>query len=81
MLLLGIFCTALAHSLYTASLVRLPASTAAVCAALEPVYGIALALVLLGEVPGGRTLAGAAVIVVAAIVATHRASAATASVP
>jgi len=81
MLLLGIFCTALAHSLYTASLVRLPASTAAVCAALEPVYGIALALMLLGEVPSGRTLAGAAVIVVAAIVATHRASAATASVP
>ena len=81
MLLLGIFCTALAHSLYTASLVRLPASTAAVCAALEPVYGIALALLLLGEVPSGRTLAGAAVIVVAAIVATHRASAAAASFP
>jgi len=77
MLLLGVFCTALAHSLYTASLVRLPASTAAVCAALEPVYGIALALVLLGEVPSGRTLAGAAVIVVAAVVATRRASAAT----
>ena len=81
MLLLGIFCTALAHSLYTASLVRLPASTAAVCAALEPVYGIALALMLLGEVPSGRTLAGAAVIVVAAIVATRRASAATVPVP
>jgi drug/metabolite transporter (DMT)-like permease len=80
MLLLGIFCTALAHSLYTASLVRLPASTAAVCAALEPVYGIALALALLGEVPSGRTLAGAAVIVVAAIVATRRASAVTAPV-
>jgi len=75
MLLLGIFCTALAHSLYTASLVRLPASTAAVCAALEPVYGIALALVLLGEVPGVRTLAGASVIVVAAVVATRRARA------
>ena len=73
-LLLGIFCTALAHTLYTASLARLPASTAAVCAALEPVYGIALALVLLGEVPNARTLAGAAVIVVAALVATRRAS-------
>jgi drug/metabolite transporter (DMT)-like permease len=72
-LLLGIFCTAIAHSLYTASLARLHASTAAVCAALEPVYGIALAVVLLGEVPNARTLAGAAVIVVAALVATHRA--------
>jgi drug/metabolite transporter (DMT)-like permease len=73
MLLLGIFCTAVAHTLYAASLARLPASTAAVCAALEPVYGIALALVLLGEVPNARTLAGAAVIVVAALVATRRA--------
>jgi drug/metabolite transporter (DMT)-like permease len=74
MLLLGLFCTAVAHALYTASLARLPASTVAVCAALEPVYGMALALVLLGEVPNGRTLAGAAVIVVAALVASRRAT-------
>lgn len=72
-LLLGIFCTALAHTLYTASLVRLPASTVAVCAALEPVYGIALARVLLGEVPDARTWAGAALLVVAALVASRRA--------
>ena len=57
-LLLGVFCTALAHTLYMASLARLPASTVAVCAALEPVYGIALALLLLREVPNARTIAG-----------------------
>lgn len=74
LLVLGVVCTAVAHTLYTTSLARLPASTAAVCAALEPVYGIALALVLLGEVPNERTLAGAAVIIVAAMVATRRAS-------
>jgi drug/metabolite transporter (DMT)-like permease len=74
MLLLGVLCTAVAHALYTASLARLPASTAAVCAALEPVYGMALALALLGEVPSARTMAGAAVIVVAALVASHRAT-------
>jgi drug/metabolite transporter (DMT)-like permease len=72
-LLLGVACTAIAHTLYTVSLSRLHASTAAVCAALEPVYGIALAVVLLGEVPNARTVAGAAVIVVAALVATRRA--------
>ena len=71
-LLLGVFCTALAHTLYTASLARLPASTVAVCAALEPVYGIALALWLLREVPDGRTIAGATLLVVAAIVASRR---------
>jgi drug/metabolite transporter (DMT)-like permease len=70
--LLGVFCTALAHTLYTASLARLPALTVAVCAALEPVYGIALALWLLGEVPDGRTVAGATLLVVAAIVASRR---------
>lgn len=73
--LLGVFCTALAHTLYTASLARLPASTVAVVAALEPVYGIVLALLLLEEVPGLRTIVGAALLVVAASIATRRAQA------
>ena len=72
-LLLGVVCTALAHTLYAASLARLPASTVAVCAALEPVYGIVLALALLHEVPDARTTAGAILLVVAAIVASRRA--------
>lgn len=75
--LLGVFCTALAHSLYIASLARLPATTAAVVAALEPVYGIALAWWLLHEVPDARTLAGALLLVVAAAMATHGARRAT----
>jgi drug/metabolite transporter (DMT)-like permease len=36
------------------------------------VYGIALALALLGEVPGLRTLAGGTLIVAAAVVASRR---------
>lgn len=73
LLVLGVLCTALAHTLFTASLVHVSAAVASVCAALEPVYGIALAVVLLDEIPGVRTLAGAAVIVVAAMVASWRA--------
>jgi len=73
-LLLGVFCTALAHTLYAASLARLAASTASVCAALEPVYGIVLALLLLNEVPDARTMLGAALVVGAAIVASRRAA-------
>ena len=69
---LGILCTALAHTLFIASLHRVTAHAASVVAALEPVYGIALAAWLLGEIPGLRTLAGAALIVVAAIIATRR---------
>ena len=70
LLVLGIVCTALAHTLFITSLKTLTAHTASVVAALEPVYGIALALVLLGEIPGWRTLAGAVLIVGAAIFAT-----------
>lgn len=71
-IVLGVACTALAHTLYTASLARVAATTAAVCASLEPVYGIALAWLLLGEVPVERVLAGVGVLVGAALVASWR---------
>jgi drug/metabolite transporter (DMT)-like permease len=71
LLALGVVCTAGAHTLFIASMRSVSAHTASVVAALEPVYGIALALVLVGEVPGVRTIAGAAMIVGAAFVATR----------
>jgi drug/metabolite transporter (DMT)-like permease len=70
-LVLGLVCTALAHTLFIAGLRDISAHTASVIAALEPVYGIALALLLLGEIPSLRTLAGGALIVSAAFVATR----------
>jgi drug/metabolite transporter (DMT)-like permease len=75
LLLLGLVCTALAHTLFIAALRAVSAHAASVVAALEPVYGIALALLLLDEVPGSRTLAGGALIVGAAMLATRRAAA------
>ena len=48
----GSRCTALAHTLFIGGLAVVTAHTASVIAALEPVYGIALALAFLGEVPG-----------------------------
>lgn len=69
---LGVACTALAHTLFIASLRRVTAHAASVVAALEPVYGIVLAVLLLGEMPTGRTLIGAVLIVGAALVATRR---------
>ncbi len=71
---LGLACTALAHTMFIASLRRLSAHSASVIAALEPVYGIALAVLLLHEIPTARTLAGGALIVAAALVATRRAA-------
>ena len=43
------------------------AQTAAVFSSLEPVYGILLALVFLGEIPALRTVLGGLIILCAAI--------------
>jgi drug/metabolite transporter (DMT)-like permease len=73
LLVLGLVCTALAHTLFIAALQVASAHTASVISALEPVYGIVLALGLLGEVPAPRTWVGGALIVGAAVIATRRA--------
>lgn len=62
LLMLGILCTALAHTLFIESLAVLRTQTASVISTLEPVYGIGLAALLLGEVPSLRTLVGGAVV-------------------
>ncbi|MBE9139099.1 EamA family transporter [Nodosilinea sp. LEGE 07088] len=63
LLVLGVLCTALAHTLFIESLAVLRTQTASVISALEPVYGIALAALLLGEVPALRTLVGGGLII------------------
>jgi drug/metabolite transporter (DMT)-like permease len=73
LIVLGVVCTALAHTLFIRSMRVLSAHTASVVAALEPVYGIALAFALLGETPGWRMLIGATLIVGAALRASSRA--------
>jgi drug/metabolite transporter (DMT)-like permease len=72
LLALGLACTALAHTLFISGLAVVSAHTASVIAALEPVYGILLALAFLNEVPGARTIAGGVLIVAAAVIATRR---------
>jgi drug/metabolite transporter (DMT)-like permease len=70
LVVLGVACTALAHTLFIVSMRRVSAHSASVVAALEPVYGIALAALLLHEIPGGRTIVGGALIVAAALLAS-----------
>lgn len=73
--LLGVGCTGFAHALYINSMKLVSAQFASVIAALEPVYGIAFALLLFGEAPGVKTLIGGAVIIGATIVASRQKSA------
>ena len=71
-LLLGVLCTGLAHSLFVASLKVLKARSTSVILALEPVYGIAIAWLLFHEQPTLRMLAGGALILLASLlVARH----------
>ncbi len=72
--LLGVFCTAAAHSLFIRGMRGVSAQTASLIASLEPVYGIALALLLLGEVPTGRTVLGGTIILGAVLLVTLRAA-------
>jgi drug/metabolite transporter (DMT)-like permease len=72
LLVLGVFCTALAHTWFIQSMRHLPARTATIVSNLEPVYGIALAMLLLGELPAPRTWAGGALILGGAAWATLR---------
>lgn len=65
-MLLGVVFTGLSHSLFIDGLKSVSAKTASIITTLEPVYGIAAAALLLGEVPGIRMIAGGAVILGAA---------------
>jgi len=69
---LGALCTALAHTLFIASMRTVSAHAASVVAALEPAYGIAFAAGLLGEMPTTRQIAGAVLLIAAALVASSR---------
>ena len=70
--LLGVFCTAIAHSLFVASLSVLKARNAALIFALEPVYGIAVAWWLFDEQPTLRMAAGGLLILLAIALAARQ---------
>jgi drug/metabolite transporter (DMT)-like permease len=66
-LLLGVVCTALAHTLFIASLNTITAQTASLLASLEPVWGVLFGVLLLGDIPTVSTLIGGAIIIVATL--------------
>jgi drug/metabolite transporter (DMT)-like permease len=66
---LGLVSTALAHVWFIYGLTHVRAQVAAIICALEPVYGIAMAVIVLGEAPSGRTALGGALIIGATLAA------------
>lgn len=69
LLVLGVVCTALPHTLFIKSLSVLKAQLASVVTALEPVYGILLAIVVLDEIPDVSTAFGAVIVIGAVMLA------------
>lgn len=68
--LLGVFCTAGAHTLFIKGMRHIKAQTASIIHSLEPVYGIVLAFILLQETPSLRTIVGGIIVLMAAVAAT-----------
>ncbi|KXU37292.1 hypothetical protein AXE65_03610 [Ventosimonas gracilis] len=64
---LGLLCTAFAHSLIASSLKRISASSVSVILALEAVYAIAAAWIFLHEQPSLSMLAGGSLIISASV--------------
>jgi drug/metabolite transporter (DMT)-like permease len=64
---LGVFCTGVAYTLYVSSLTMLKARLAALIIALEPVYAILAAWLLLHDAPGLRTVCGGILIIGAVV--------------
>jgi drug/metabolite transporter (DMT)-like permease len=72
LIVLGVFCTGLAHSLFINALTRTRAFVASIVASLEPVYGILAAAILLGEMPMTKEIIGGLMIVSATILISLR---------
>jgi len=73
LLVLALVCTAVPHSIFAGSLRALTAKTAGLISCMMPVYGVALAWIVLDEVPSSATLCGGVIIVAAAAFESARA--------
>ena len=68
--LLGVVFTGLAHTMFIRGMRTVEATTASLAATLEPVYGVAGAAVLLGEIPDVRTIVGSVIVVGAVVISS-----------
>lgn len=70
----GVFCTAVAHSIFIGSLKHVKVQTAGIISGMETVYGIVFAMILLGNMVTLREVIGGAIILSAAAYKTVKES-------
>ncbi|MFQ6082355.1 MAG: DMT family transporter [Candidatus Aminicenantia bacterium] len=73
LIILGVLCTAISHSLFIKGMRYIKAQTASIIDSLEPVYGIILAILFLREIPTIRTILGGIIILGTTIFVTLKA--------
>lgn len=71
LILLGIFFTALPHTLFANSLLHLRAKTVSLVGCMQVVYGTLFAAIFLTEMPDWNTIAGGIIVVSAAVYETY----------
>lgn len=72
--ILGLFFTAVPHTLFAFSLLHFKAKTASLVACLQVVYATVFAALILGEMPAWTTVAGGLIVVLAAIYESYNAN-------
>ncbi|MDF2178709.1 DMT family transporter [Aliiglaciecola sp. CAU 1673] len=70
LLVLGTICTAAPHALVAYTLIHLRAKTFSLVACMQPLYGVLLAVLVLGEQPTWQTLVGGLLVICAAMYET-----------
>ncbi len=70
--LLALLTTAIGHTLFVQSLKYFSVSTASIIASVQPIYGIILAFIFLGEKPTTNVYLGGALIVATVVIESLR---------
>ncbi|ALJ05963.1 multidrug transporter [Pseudalgibacter alginicilyticus] len=72
LILLGLLTTAIGHSLFISSLKYFSVSTASIIGSTQPIFGIIIAFIFLGETPTLNTFIGGSLILITVIVESIR---------
>jgi drug/metabolite transporter (DMT)-like permease len=72
LVILGVVCTALSHTLFIKGMRYIKARSASIISTFEPIYAIILAILFLKEIPDLRTFLGGLLIISAVLVVTAR---------
>jgi len=72
LIFLGLVTTAIGHTLFIQSFNHFSVSTASIMASTQPIYGIIIAMLFLGEIPAGRSLIGGTLILLTVVIESLR---------